>query len=109
MDAGPPVQPLPLQAVDSEPIDSEAVERIMGLLLERYSSDARLRREASAMLAKLNQPTATDYEVGLVTLSTLLGAESFNHRGRVVPTRPGCGSPGGSPSRPRVSSRHLAC
>jgi hypothetical protein len=76
------VQPLLSVAVDSEPVDEQAVDRILDLLAGALSSAARFERKSATMLADLNQPDATKYEQALVALGELLGAESIKPAGQ---------------------------
>jgi hypothetical protein len=62
--------------VDSELVDEEAVDRVIGLLKGKLSSSAKFDRHSAAMLADLNQPDAAKYEQALVKLGEFIGAES---------------------------------
>lgn len=77
------VQPLASEAVDSEPIDEQAVERIIELVRGKFSSSAGFESKSATMLADLNQQHAGKYEQGLVALGQFLGAaESFKPAGQ---------------------------
>lgn len=76
------VQPLPSEALDSEPVDEEGVDRVVRLLRDKFSSSARFDRQSATMLAALNQQGAPKYEQGLVVLGELIGSESFKPSGQ---------------------------
>jgi hypothetical protein len=76
------VQPLPNAALDSEPADEEAVDRVIELLKDGLRSSAKFDSHAAAMLGNLNQQGAAKYEQGLVALGALLGAESCKPAGK---------------------------
>lgn len=76
------VQPLPSEALDSEPVDEEGVDRIIELLQGKLSSSAKVDRQSATMLADLNQQGAPKYEQALVALGEFLGAESIKPPGQ---------------------------
>jgi len=75
------VQPLPSEALDSEPVDEEGVNRVIELQRGKLNSSAKFDRQSATMLADLNQQDAPKYEQALVTLGELIGAESFKPPG----------------------------
>lgn len=62
--------------------DDDAVESVLRLLSGRYASATKFSKHSSQMLADLAQQDHTRYENALVTLGTLLGAESFKPSGK---------------------------
>lgn len=76
------VQPLPSAQVDAEPVDEDAVARVVALLGGGLRSAATFNREVAGMLAGLAQTEAGQYEVALVTLGRLLGADSSKPDGK---------------------------
>ena len=76
------VQPLPSEALDSDPVDEEGVDRVIELVRGKLNSSAKFDRQSARMLADLNQQGAPKYEQALVTLGELIGAESFKPSGQ---------------------------
>jgi hypothetical protein len=76
------VQPLPSEALDSDPVDEEGVDRVIELLRGKLNSSAKFDRQSATMLADLNQQGAPKYEQALVALGELIGAESFKPAGQ---------------------------
>ncbi len=76
------VQKLPSATYDSDPVDEEGVSRVVEQIKGKLSSATRFERVSSTMLANLNKQEHTKYELALVTLGELLGAESFKPPGK---------------------------
>lgn len=76
------IQPLPASAVVPEPSDESAVSGILSLLSGALRSATTFSTRAQTMLGQLAQDEATPYELGLVELGKLLGAESFKPGGQ---------------------------
>lgn len=71
------IQQLPADTVVPEPSDDAAVTSILALLSGPFRSAATFSTRVQTMLSQLSQDEATPYELGLIELGKLLGAESF--------------------------------
>ena len=76
------VQPLPREALDSEPADEEGVDRVIELLRGKLKSLVKFNSQSAKKLADLSQQGASKYEQALVVLGELIGAESFKPPGQ---------------------------
>jgi hypothetical protein len=76
------VQPLPSTPPDVEPVDEEGVKGVVELLAGRLRSSAKFNGQVAEMLAGLAQKDAKKYEPALVTLGSLMGADSSKPPGK---------------------------
>ena len=76
------IQPLPADVVVPEPSDASAATGILSLLGGALRSATTFSSRVQTMLGQLAQDEATPYELGLVELGRLLGAESFKPSGQ---------------------------
>lgn len=76
------IQPLPADVIVPEPSDASAAAGILSLLGGALRSATTFSTRVQAMLGQLAQDEATPYELGLVELGRLLGAESFKPAGQ---------------------------
>jgi hypothetical protein len=76
------LQPLPADAVNLEPSDESAISSVLALLQGGLRSSATFASRTQTMLHQLAQSDHSPYELGLVELGKLLGAESFKPPGQ---------------------------
>jgi hypothetical protein len=76
------VQPLSAASFDDEPVDEEAVRSVLSAFAGPLRSTSRFNKQVAGMLAGLAQSESDKYEAALVTLGTLLGADSFKPPGK---------------------------
>ena len=76
------IQPLAAGDVIPEPSDESAIDGVLTLLSGAFRSAATFSTRVQTMLARLAQDESTPYELGLVELGILVGAESFKPTGQ---------------------------
>ncbi len=76
------IQTIAANAVENEPCDETAIDNILSLRTGAFRSAATFSSRAQTMLGQLAQDQASPYELGLLELGRLLGAESFKPTGQ---------------------------
>jgi hypothetical protein len=97
------VQPLPAAQADAEPVDDEAVARVIAIHDGQLRSAAKFNKDVAAMLAGLAQTDSGKYKAALVAHGRPSARRPSISAARAGPTPSGSGSRCGSPSRSRAS------